>query len=262
MIIVFLTVLIINNQKNLEQYSSMNILKSYPEESAGFRNMYVTKELLSTFDNIKQLAAFMLDHNFQADNISNSRVKANVKKRTDEYLRYDEKSFNRICSFYESVLADLEYFPVAECNVTYENTWMFERNYGGVRGHEGTDIIPPQDRPGIYPVISMTDGIVENAGWLDKGGYRIGIRSPHGGYFYYAHLSSYMKDFEIGEEVKAGEPLGYMGNTGYGPEGTAGQFITHLHLGIYISTDHYSELSVNPYWILKCIEEQRIYYNF
>ena len=26
----------------------------------------------------------------------------------------------------------------------------------------------------------------------------------HGAYFYYAHLSDYAKDFQIGEEVKAG----------------------------------------------------------
>ena len=46
---------------------------------------------------------------------------------------------------------------------------------------------------GFYPVISMTDGKIEKIGWLSLGGYRIGIRSPHGGYFYYAHLASYEK---------------------------------------------------------------------
>jgi murein DD-endopeptidase MepM/ murein hydrolase activator NlpD len=99
----------------------------------------------------------------------------------------------------------------------------------------------------------MTDGVVEKIGWLPLGGYRIGIRSPHGGYFYYAHLSGYEKKFQEGESIEAGDILGYMGNTGYGTEGTKGKFPVHLHLGIYIRTPQTEELSVDPYWILRCI---------
>ena len=69
----------------------------------------------------------------------------------------------------------------------------------------------------------MTSGTVAKIGWLPLGGYRIGIRASHGGYFYYAHLASYEKNFQIGEPVKAGQILGYMGDTGYGEEGTAGR---------------------------------------
>ena len=53
----------------------------------------------------------------------------------------------------------------------------------------------------------MTDGTVTSKGWLPKGGWRIGITAPHGGYFYYAHLDSYA-DVEIGEEIKAGDLIG------------------------------------------------------
>ena len=45
-------------------------------------------------------------------------------------------------------------------------------------------------RPGYYPVVSMTDGVVTEKGWLEKGGWRIGITAPTGAYFYYAHLDS------------------------------------------------------------------------
>lgn len=83
----------------------------------------------------------------------------------------------------------------------------------------------------------MTDGVVEAIGWLTKGGYRIGVRAPGGGYFYYAHLSSYAKDFQPGDAVAAGDILGYMGDTGYGEEGTTGKFPVHLHVGIYVRTD-------------------------
>ena len=87
-------------------------------------------------------------------------------------------------------------------------------------------------------------------------GYRIGIRSPSGGYFYYAHLSSYERDWKEGDSIKAGEILGFMGDTGYGSEGTKGKFPVHLHLGIYIQTPYSREMSVNPYWVLKAVQKK------
>ena len=48
-----------------------------------------------------------------------------------------------------------------------------------------------------------------------------------------------------------------MGDTGYGEEGTRGKFAVHLHLGIYIHTEEYEELSVNPYWVLRWAEKMR-----
>ncbi|MCD7763879.1 MAG: M23 family metallopeptidase [Lachnospiraceae bacterium] len=158
---------------------------------------------------------------------------------------------------YAAVWNDVECFPVTGTDVSYENTWMFERNYGGKRGHEGTDLMPSADLAGVYPVVSMTDGVVEKIGWLEQGGYRIGIRSPGGGYFYYAHLDSYAQEFAVGDSVYAGEQLGLMGDSGYGKEGTVGQFAVHLHMGIYIRTntgeggDPLEEQSVNPYWVLR-----------
>ena len=104
--------------------------------------------------------------------------------------------------------------------------------------------------PGYFPIISITDGFVEKMGWLEKGGNRIGIRAKSGAYFYYAHLDTYAPGLKIGDKVIAGQLLGFMGDTGYGKEGTKGKFDVHLHLGIYLS-DENQEISVNPYWILK-----------
>ena len=148
------------------------------------------------------------------------------------------------------IWTDLEYFPVADPAVFFENSWMTPRSYGGKRRHEGTDIFASHNISDYYPIISITDGIVEQKGWLPLGGYRIGIRSESGAYFYYAHLASYEPELTVGDTVSAGDILGFMGNTGYGEEGTAGKFPVHLHLGIYISTPYTSEMSVNPYHIL------------
>ena len=164
--------------------------------------------------------------------------------------------------YIDAIWNDVKFFPVPEypgqsgMGVSYVDTWMAERTYGGKRGHEGTDIMAEKNQRGLYPIISMTDGTVTNMGWLEKGGYRIGITAPSGAYFYYAHLDSY-SHIEIGDQVKAGDVLGFMGDSGYGKEGTVGQFAVHLHLGIYIYLDG-KEMSVNPYWVLRYIENKRV----
>ena len=170
---------------------------------------------------------------------------------------------------YENIWKDLVYFPIPESTeneealVSYENSWMFERTYGGSYGHEGTDVMAGINQSGYYPVISISDGIVENIGWLEKGGWRIGVRSLHDVYFYYAHLDSYAEEFKPGDVIRAGQLLGYMGNTGYGKtEGTSGKFDVHLHLGIYLRTEEIPELAVNPYWFLKYLENNRLRYAY
>ena len=169
---------------------------------------------------------------------------------------FNRSGYEKIRKAYQKVWDDAEVFPVQENGIVYENSWMFERSYGGLRGHEGTDLMPPENLPGHFKVVSMTEGTVEKIGWLEKGGYRIGIRSPQGGYYYYAHLDSYAQEIIPGQSVEAGELLGYMGDSGYGPEGTSGRFDVHLHLGIYLETETASELSVNPYWLLRYLEEK------
>lgn len=157
---------------------------------------------------------------------------------------------------------DVKYFPIpqslddTEDKISYVDSWMFERNYGGKRGHEGTDIMAEKNTPGYYPVVSMTDGVVTEKGWLEKGGWRIEITAPTGAYFYYAHLDSYA-ELEKGDSVKAGDLLGYMGDSGYGEEGTTGEFPVHLHLGIYLK-EGTEEISVNPYPVLRYAENARI----
>ena len=87
--------------------------------------------------------------------------------------------------------------------MVYENGWMEERSFDGPRTHEGCDLMAGAPEAGLYPVVSMTDGVVEQAGWLKKGGWRIGIRAPAGAYLYYAHLDSYGKTLD-GREWRPG----------------------------------------------------------
>lgn len=172
--------------------------------------------------------------------------------------KYRSEDFAKIKQYIFAVWNDLQYFPVgsvqsdANATVTFENSWMQSRTFGGERGHEGCDIMASVNERGIYPIYSMTDGVVENIGWLRLGGYRIGIRSDTGAYFYYAHMAEYAKEFEIGERVKAGSFLGFMGDTGYSDvPGTTGNFDVHLHMGIYLNDENGAEFSINSYPVLQ-----------
>ena len=186
------------------------------------------------------------------------RLKAYKKEQYREYIGY-----------LQAVWEDLKYFPVPvstlneSAQISYYNSWMAPRTFGGQRGHEGTDLMARINERGRYPVLSMTDGVVEQIGWLTKGGYRIGIRAPHGGYFYYAHLYDYAREFQIGEPVRAGELLGFMGDSGYSKiEGTVGNFDVHLHVGIYVEQPDGGEVSVNAFWPLTFLEERKLAYPF
>ncbi len=176
-----------------------------------------------------------------------------------EQLKISPEEMQLYGNFWE----DLQCFPVAgrkgeqSQQFFFENSWYQKRNFGGERLHEGCDIFGKEEKSGYYPVLSITDGVVEQIGWLPLGGYRMGIRSPGGGYFYYAHLSSYAGDFEKGEKVKAGEVLGFLGDTGYGEEGTRGKFPPHLHLGIYVQTPKEKEHALNPYPVLQFLQNRQ-----
>ncbi len=235
------------------------------------------------FHNLKELAKsktipndILTSSQFRAHQLNNNlceKIQGKTKVGTvigDYLLRnvWEMKSWKKddawkqYQSFINAIWNDVQYFPVPESSsqsdmgVSYVDSWMTERSYGGKIGHEGTDIMANKNERGLYPIISMTDGVVTNKGWLEKGGYRIGITAPGGAYFYYAHLDSY-SHINIGDPVKAGDVLGFMGDSGYGKEGTVGQFAVHLHLGIYIYIDG-KEMSINPYWILRYIENKRV----
>lgn len=154
------------------------------------------------------------------------------------------------------VKKDMIQFPVPS---RYLDAIYFEDTYGDWRSngsHVGIDIMDKQNRPGIIPIVSATDGEITNIGWLYLGGYRIGITSFNQVYYYYAHLDSYAQGICVGTKVKAGQLIGFMGNTGEGEEGTKGKFDVHLHFGIYFFDPESGEQTINPYQFLRNLSEK------
>lgn len=204
------------------------------------------------------LIVLTVSNNYKIDNSCLSKLdKSSFIKKRNILINKHPKDFQVLKRFYTGILNDIEYFPVAKSTsekrkfVSYINSWGSERTYGGKRRHEGTDIMADDNVTGIYPVVSASCGTIINMGWLELGGYRIGILSDNGIYYYYAHLESFEASLKEGDTVKAGQLIGFMGNTGYSKvEGTSGKFDVHLHFGIYYS-DADREISYNPYWILE-----------
>lgn len=235
-----------------------------------FRTLHMGKEPLDKImsfgekhkkDPIKLLTVNMLWNQFKLEDGTKVQYAVDKIKGIDSLLK--SAVYLESYETYKKIFDDIRYFPVPwdetkKADIFFDDSWGNSRTYGGKRTHEGTDIMSSNNKKDYFPVVSVSDGVIEQKGWLEKGGYRIGVRSSNGIYYYYAHLSSYWGDKIPGDTVKAGEVLGYMGDTGYSKiEGTSGKFDVHLHFGIYLDKDG-KELSVNPYWILKYIENKKL----
>ncbi len=235
-------------------------------KKVGTKNSILLLLLLALFDvlAIHRILELGVYFEYQSKTISDSFFR---KTFYSESMRENVGYWSKECiTFLKNVENEAVYFPIPTSSVdkslrvAYTDSWMDERNFQGERGHEGTDIMAIENQRGLYPVVSVSDGRITNLGWLDKGGYRVGVTSDSGTYYYYAHLESYSGIAE-GDEIMAGQLLGYMGDSGYGPEGTVGHFDVHLHFGIYCYQDG-KEVSVNPYFLLKALEKHKLKYSY
>jgi murein DD-endopeptidase MepM/ murein hydrolase activator NlpD len=100
----------------------------------------------------------------------------------------------------------------------------FRAARAGVGWHHGEDIFAPLGAP----LLAVADGTVFSVGWNDRGGYRLWLRDRQGNQFYYAHLSAFSPLAVDGNEVRAGDVIGFVGNTG-----DAQTTPYHLHFEIH-----------------------------
>jgi murein DD-endopeptidase MepM/ murein hydrolase activator NlpD len=148
---------------------------------------------------------------------------------------------------------------------SYDDTWGAARPQGG---HEGSDLMSPAGTPEF----AVTDGRLvavagsNEDGWNTLGGYTVMLEAAYdvgpikkGDLFYYAHLDR-ETSLPVGTQVRAGQKIGTVGDTGEGPEVTRGKFPPHLHLGWYDAnfSEERSEAesgAMNPYPLLLWLEE-------
>lgn len=143
------------------------------------------------------------------------------------------------------------FLPIAK-NYSFSHYDDFgnSRSYGFKRTHLGNDLMGSIGTP----IIAVESGIVENLGWNQYGGWRVGIRSfDTKRYYYYAHLRKnhpYAEGLEEGMTVKAGDVIGYLGMTGYSTKENVNNInVPHLHFGMQLIFDESQVDSPNEIWI-------------
>lgn len=144
-----------------------------------------------------------------------------------------------------------DYFPLAEGYwFSHYDDFGNARSYGFKRRHLGHDIMG-----GVgTPIIAIEGGEVVECGWNRYGGWRIGIRSADKKrYYYYAHLRKdkpFFDGIEKGVTVAAGQPVGYLGVTGYSTkENVNMKTKPHLHLGLQLIFDESQVDGNGEIWI-------------
>ena len=118
-------------------------------------------------------------------------------------------------------------FPVQGRTSSAVGSFFRDPRDNNTRDHHGIDIFAPRNTP----VLAAADGFVTSVGTNRLGGNVVWIFDPERGQsHYYAHLER--QAVSAGERVKAGEVVGYVGNTG-----NARTTPPHLHFGIYSRGD-------------------------
>ena len=154
--------------------------------------------------------------------------------------------------------------PVAEgYGYSHCDDFGVSRSFGFARKHLGNDLMGSLGSP----IVAVEGGVVEAMGWNRYGGWRIGIRSfDSKRYYYYAHLQKdhpFAENLEVGDQVQAGQLIGFMGRTGYSDKENTNNIETvHLHFGIQLIFDESqkecnSEIWISAYDIVRLLSNHR-----
>ena len=122
----------------------------------------------------------------------------------------------------------------------------FTQARAGGRPHDAIDIMAPRGTL----VIAAADGAVEKLFFSHGGGgITVYVRSPDRAWtYYYAHLDRYAPGLAEGQQIRRGDPIGFVGSTGNAsPDGP------HLHFAINRmgQADRWWQgVPINPYPLL------------
>lgn len=116
------------------------------------------------------------------------------------------------------------------------------------RVHDAIDIHAPRGTP----VVAAAAGTVARLFTSERGGRTVYVTAPTAPgvwrVYYYAHLDAYASGLAAGQRVRAGQPLGTVGDSGNAVPGD-----THLHFAIWTVADparFWDGEAVNPYPLL------------
>ena len=134
-------------------------------------------------------------------------------------------------------------FPV-DGVCAYADTWHDPRagvdKNGNPNVHEGVDIIAASG----VPIRAVTDGKITSMSQSIRGGNQLYLTQPDGSYFFHAHINRYADGLVVGAQVKAGDVIAYVGQTGDAVYSTA-----HLHFEVHPAWN--GRGPINPYPVVR-----------
>lgn len=213
---------------NFDNYKSSDIEKIYEELLSG-------KDIKALTKNMKYFNYYTQVYTAALNGVVGTYKEENENSNGKAEKKYGVKWFSPIAKT----------FPYS----CYDDFGAV-RTYGYTRPHLGHDLMAAVGTP----VIAVESGKVECLGWNQYGGWRIGIRSnDKKRYWYYAHLRQnrpYAENLKQGDNVTAGDVIGYVGRTGYSSNENVNNITqTHLHLGLELVFDEKQKESENEIWI-------------
>lgn len=160
---------------------------------------------------------------------------AKLRRRTAERRRLQQAT--------DALLARRGYaFPVG-------GKHTFSDEYGAPRAtipsgsHEGNDIFAAMGTP----VVAVADGRIYRVGTRKVSGNRLWLRDEAGYRFFYAHLAGFAAAAFNGADVRAGDVVGYVGNTG-----DAEPTPPHLHFQVHMP----DRSAINPFPVISAWDER------
>ncbi len=159
-----------------------------------------------------------------------------------EDLEFELATWDNLSSiFIENVVWPID----GEYDLPLINSWGYPRAPGSIdeHWHEGIDIFAPEGER----LVAAEAGEVTDIGVGTLGGLKIWILGDSGTRWYYAHLMAFNPDLAVGDVVRAGDLIGYVGKTG-----NAISTPPHLHLQMHPAGGR----PANPYPILRAASER------
>lgn len=129
-------------------------------------------------------------------------------------------------------------FPIAGTEYDFIDSFLFCRD-GCRRRHQGVDIMAAHGTP----LLAVEHGVLFRLGTGRLGGIKLWLLGESGAAYYYAHLSGYSELAVEGAFVRAGDVIGFVGNTG-----NAISTPPHLHFEVHPTA---SGRAVNPYPLVR-----------
>jgi murein DD-endopeptidase MepM/ murein hydrolase activator NlpD len=165
------------------------------------------------------------------------KLERRAKKTVAELATGFEKAkqfADKLAGFNKTVLVGGRFVSCpASPPYSYIDSWGAARSGG--RSHKGTDIMSPMGNKAH----AYVDGVISRQTTSSLGGISLYLWGDDGNEYYYAHLQRYAS--RVGQRVKAGELIAYVGATG-----NAAWTGPHIHFEVHPGKG----APVNPYpWV-------------